>query len=75
MNKRVLKIQPIINSLVKINKKLQKIEPTFEILVVYMFSGLSMGLLQSSKCQFPEVITILIYFGGFLYFSNVTLLL
>lgn len=69
MNKRFPKMQPIIDGLIKINKKLQRIEATFEILVVYMFSGLSMGLVQSSKYQFPKVIIILIYFGGFYTFQ------
>ncbi|KZL88626.1 hypothetical protein [Clostridium magnum] len=69
MNKSFEKIQPIIDRLTKINKKYQKIEPTIGILIVYMFIGLSMGLVQNSNYQFPKVIIILIYSGGFCTFQ------
>lgn len=58
------KIWFIIKGLVKAYKRFDKISPKIEILVIYMFSGLSMGLAINVKQQFPKIILMLIYFGG-----------
>jgi len=47
-----------------VNKRYEKISLTSQILSIYMFSGLSMGLAANLKHQITMVVSFLIYFGG-----------
>lgn len=64
VNKAIEKIRFIIETLVKVYKRFDKISPKIQILVIYMFSGLSTGLAVNVKGQFPKIILMLIYAGG-----------
>jgi len=46
------------------NKRYEKISLTSQILFIYMFSGLSMGLVANLQHQVTMVVSILIYSGG-----------
>lgn len=59
------KIQSIIRILVKVYKRFDKIWPKVEILIVFMFIGLSMGEANNGIRQYPKIILVLIYFGVF----------
>lgn len=59
------KIQSIIRILVKVYKRFEKIWPKAEILIVYMFIGLSIGGANKGIQQYSKIILVLIYFGAF----------
>ncbi|MFL0270157.1 hypothetical protein [Candidatus Clostridium radicumherbarum] len=48
-----------------IYKRLEKIWSKIDILIVYMFIGLSMGETEDLIGKLPKILLFLIYFGGF----------
>ena len=55
------------------NKRFEKIWQIIEVLIVYIFSGFSIGIAINVKDQFPIIILSLIYAGSILTVRMLTL--